>query len=147
MSTPQCRVLILEGKHATIYYDVSDYDKFSAACMEVLDSRLHNGYYYRPGDPPVYDDTTLAKKGGETIIQFLERIDRTNKVNAKQYAAENKWYDDVEQLVNKGDKPVEIGPTNKRKIVPQSWLYLLDRRDHEYEYVEIIEPVDATVGK
>lgn len=74
VSTCAGRILVCREKHGDNYYDISNPNRAAGTVVEVMRSRLDDGYYYTQEDNTVNDQPDLFQKPEETVQQRVKRL-------------------------------------------------------------------------
>jgi hypothetical protein len=150
-------IIICEEKHDTAYWDASTPEQFAESALAILTWRWNDGYWYHDPDSDGLGSSEWAEKEREqrrkALAMTVEEISALPesaqkainglRARAKRESAEDRrhreWYTRAKRVVAEQDtSTVTVGRGRFAREVPEAWVLLEERSDHEYEHVELM---------
>lgn len=127
------QLLVLKDKHETEYYLCADRDALGRACLEILKARLspQYGYIHEPDKEPYGLVDELTDEQIAVLPAHLQRQAQQDRGDNTRRRAEH-----AEELLQYAEAKKALAD----KDGLMAYQVLHDRRDHEYERVELIAP-------
>lgn len=124
------RIIMFEEKHSNRHFVYSTREEFYAIMLYVLTERFESGdWYWEPEAPDAMEmalDEIEKIKNVATKEFALEKYHDYQR-ELKEFEKENRLYKNIEKAVNEKDGKL-------------AYIVMVDRRKHEYENFETIEP-------
>lgn len=150
------QIIVCDEKHDTVYWDASTPEALAASALAILTWRWKDGYWYLdPEDDGLgsseWADEQRAQRD-KALAMTQEQIallpDDARQVvlrlraDAKRDSAEDRrhrdWYERAKRVVeSQSTGTVVVGRNRFAREVPEAWVLLEERSDHEYERVAL----------
>ena len=120
------RILVVEEKHGSRYFDARTDDLLFAAALKLIGERMDSRYAFivKPDEPEyekeLTDDQIRALPEGSSPRRVAEEIKKQNLRRRREYDDELLWYDTAVKAV-------------KEKNGKLAFSVLRHRQDYEYE--------------
>lgn len=148
------RILVEHGKHGTDYYDASDDDKLADAAFYILCRNFRDGWYPLPSEAEIQPSGTVVTDEQIEALpsDALKKLARQENSriwgNLRWNQAQANFYNEVQALIEGVDagtvdphQMVALGRGRHERRSPWAWELLRQRKDSEYERVELVETV------
>lgn len=120
------KLVVLHEKHGDYHFLIKNEEEMAAWAVSVVKERNNQGYYPDMADEP-------KKPFDESIIETLpETIKAVAVKEMETWKAQYAWY--LKEL----DTAKTVEKIIKEKDGKEAWKFLLNRRDGEYEDLEIV---------
>lgn len=135
------QILICKENDCDRYLDASTPEQFARSALAVLTARYNEGYWYLTPDE-IYDpeEPVLGDEQIQALPASLQEDARRHRERQKREGSERAhyklWYDRMETCVRDQDLSL-LG--EGEHATPVAYRLLLERREHEYEWVELDE--------
>lgn len=126
---PEPRLLVLAEKHGKRFFHIPDEATLFKFALSILKERHKAGYWY--GKPDAKDKPETPDVKAEEIDNLPKSLQDDARKKLRQYANELSAYErDVEAYE-------AIVKAIREKDGRAAWALLYDRRDYEYESIEL----------
>lgn len=131
------RVIVAPGKHDTRLLDASTDEAFASSALALLAERDAEGYWYE-------EPAGLGEDGDEALLSMTDaQIDalpelvgaqaRRARARDREAQQRKRWWTRMRQVVDARSTACD------RLGRPAAWMLLLERGDHEYEAVDLVQ--------
>lgn len=124
------KILIVNEKHCTRYFDASTPELLNAAALKILKERWNEGYWYYLFDPPSEEGVLSEEQIAALPTEALKQ--RETETRQNYFREKYNWEKDQAEYKM-------IKKTVENSTLDNAWKCLYNRRDGQYEGVEIEE--------